>query len=108
MPVKSPNSIFGNIPADIPDEILEVLVESEQLTIERIISRGHTSPETGWYDQDRHEWVILLQGSATIDYVDGSSVDLQPGDYQNIPCHVKHRVSRTSANPVAIWLAVHY
>lgn len=108
MPVKLLDNIFENIPADMPEEIFEILLESKQLTIERIVSCGHVSPETGWYDQDRHEWVILLEGSATIEYMDGSSVSLLQGDYLNIPRHVKHRVTQTSIDPKAVWLAVHY
>ncbi len=60
-----------------------------------------------WYNQDRDEWVILLQGDATLGYFDGSSIQLEAGDYVFIPAHQKHRVEYTSSEPPYIWLAVH-
>jgi cupin 2 domain-containing protein len=39
--------------------------------IERILSRGHASPESGWYDQDEHEWVIALRGRGRLEFDDG-------------------------------------
>ena len=35
-------------------------------------------------------------------------VVLEPGDYINIPAHVKHRVEWTSRDEETVWLAVHY
>ena len=81
---------------------------SSSVRIERIISRGHTSPETGWYDQDKAEWVIVLTGEASIAFENDSVVELKPGDYINIAPHKKHKVISTSSDPETIWLAVHY
>ncbi len=50
-----------------------MLVQGEHVTIERIVSEGHTSPESGWYEQKRHEWVIVLQGAATILFENGGA-----------------------------------
>ena len=102
---------MGNIfdlPLKLPsEECFEPLVSSEQVLIERIISTGQTTPVGEWYNQERDEWVILLQGNATLNYTDGSSIQLKAGDYVFIPAHQKHRVGYTSSEPPCIWLAVH-
>lgn len=101
-------NIFENIPTSLPDEVFDTLARSDAVRIERIVSRGHSSPETGWYDQERHEWVIVLRGSASVAFENGSAVELAVGDYLNIPAHARHRVQQTSSHPETIWLAVHY
>lgn len=92
-----------------PDsEVFESLVEHDNVRIERIISKGHASPETGWYDQDRDEWVIVLQGEAELAFADGRSQHMKAGDFINITAHQKHRVEWTAPDIETIWLAVHY
>jgi cupin 2 domain-containing protein len=102
----------GNIFADIPDnpetEIFERLAGGGQASIERIISHGHASPASGWYDQETSEWVIVLRGEARLSFEDQSSVHLREGDYLNIPAHLKHRVDWTAPGRETVWLAVHY
>ena len=96
------------LPSPLPsEELFEPLIPDHGILIERIVSTGQTTPEGAWYDQDRDEWVALLQGEATITYEDGLSTDLRPGDCLLIPAHVRHRVTHTSADPPCIWLAVH-
>ncbi len=90
-----------------PTEVFEILVQTEQLRIERIISTGQATPPDQWYDQEQDEWVILLQGQAIISYEDGRKVLLTAGDYLLITAHEKHRVEQTSADPPCIWLAIH-
>lgn len=91
-----------------PDgESFEPLIPDCGILIERIVSKGHASPPGFWYDQDRDEWVALLQGKAKIAWFDGRTRDLVPGDWLFIPAHEKHRVESTSADPPCIWLAVH-
>jgi len=93
---------------DLPDaqsaEVIEILAESPGVRIERIVSGGQASPPGFWYDQDEHEWVMLLAGSATLQWEDGSLTDLSRGDALVIPAHKQHRVAMTS-DP-AVWLAV--
>jgi len=105
---KEPENIFESIPDIVEEEIFEILVQSENVKIERIISKGHTSPENGWYDQVQNEWVIVLKGEAVITLERGEEVILKPGGYLNINAHVKHRVSRTAPDMETVWLAVHY
>jgi cupin 2 domain-containing protein len=103
-------NIFDHPAFQLPthaEEFFEVLAAGNSLKIERIISTGQTTPEGEWYDQAQDEWVILLQGNATIEYENGATQALTPGDYVFIPAHQKHRVSYTSTEPPCIWLAVH-
>ena len=102
----------GNIYADIPhapqQELFERLAGDGQVTIERIISHGHASPATGWYDQDTREWVMVLRGEARLSFEDETSVHLREGDYLDLPAHRKHRVDWTAPDRETVWLAVHY
>jgi cupin 2 domain-containing protein len=101
-------NLYKPIPDNLDEEIFELLAQGENVTIERIISNGHTSPATGWYDQAQNEWVLVLKGSASISFENGQVVDLREGDYPNILSHQKHKVIRTSAATETIWLAIHY
>ena len=102
----------GNLLAQLPTlfdaEVFETICRSEHVRIERIVSRGHTSPSSGWYDQEEQEWVVVLQGAATLRFDDGSEVHLGHGDHLNIPAHRKHKVSWTATDRVTIWLAVFF
>ncbi|MDF7798089.1 cupin domain-containing protein [Pontiellaceae bacterium B1224] len=100
-------NLFSNIPEELPEELVDVLTESSNVRIERIMSDGHTSPDDFWYDQVQNEWVLLVSGSATLEFED-RSVELKPGDYLLIPAHQKHRVAATSETEKTIWLAVFY
>jgi len=91
----------------LKEELFEPLIPDRGVLIERIISSGQSTPEGEWYDQERDEWVVLLQGEAILAYGDGRIRHLFCGDYVFIPAHEKHRVERTSVHPSCIWLAVH-
>ena len=104
-------NLFENIPDNLPEELVDVLTSKggDGIRIERIVSRGHSSPSGYWYDQDRNEFVVLLKGSAGLRF-EGceDTVVLKPGDWINIPAHGKHRVEWTDPNQDTVWLAVHY
>jgi cupin 2 domain-containing protein len=102
-------NIFSAIPQGTDKETLDIILDSGNLRIERIISGGHSTPPGQWYDQEQDEWVILLAGSAAVMF-EGSSeaISLKPGDYVTIPAHRRHRVERTDEVEETIWLAVHY
>lgn len=89
------------------EELVDVIVDSAEVRVERIVSCGHTTPPGQWYDQDRDEWVVLLQGKATLEYEDGIERTLGAGDHLLIPARVRHRVHATSTGPCCIWIAVH-
>lgn len=102
------SNIFANIPAQLPDELFETLLDKPHVKLERIISRGQVTPEGMWYDQTWHEWVMLLQGSARLLIAEPEQViDLSAGDYVYLAAHQRHRVVQTSTDPAAIWLALH-
>jgi cupin 2 domain-containing protein len=88
-------------------ELFESIISNDNLLIERIISTGQTTAPGTWYAQEKDEWVIILQGEASLAYADGSQIKLITGDYLFIPAHQKHRVDYTSINPPCIWLAIH-
>ena len=103
-----PNNLLANIPAVLPGELVETLLEAPALRIERIVSLGHVSPAGEWFDQEASEWVLLLTGSATLTFEGEGPLDLRPGSFVHIPAHTRHRVERTDAAHPTVWLAVHY
>jgi len=100
-------NLFTNLPSDLPDELFTTLLNAANLRIERIVSHGHVSPKDSWYDQDQREWVVVLKGAARLRFED-ETVDMQPGDFVNIPAHKKHRVEWTTPDEPTIWLGVFY
>ena len=104
---KVTSNLFTYIPSNLPDELFTTLLEANNVRIERIVSHGHSSPEGFWYDQDQHEWVVVLQGAARLS-IEGETRELKTGDHINIPEHRKHRVEWTTPDEPTIWLAVFY
>lgn len=98
-------NFFDHIPANNPDEIIQILQADANVRIERILSYGQASPENFWYEQDENEWVILLAGSAELEFEAEDIVKLKQGDYIYIPAFKKHRVKSTSQTETTIWLA---
>jgi cupin 2 domain-containing protein len=104
---ESTGSVFADLPRHLPEELVQTLLSAPSVRIERIVSQGHASPEGFWYDQDQHEWVLVLRGAAKLQFEDGM-MDMKAGDFVNIPAHKRHRVEWTAADEPTIWLAVHY
>ena len=107
MTAVQPPNLFTDLPAVIPEEIMETLLATPTLRIERIVSKGHYSPKDFWYDQEQSEWVLVLRGAARLQLGEGY-LDLKVGDYLNIPAHQKHRVDWTTPDTETIWLAIFY
>jgi cupin 2 domain-containing protein len=103
-----PKNLFQELPANLDAEAFEDILHSPTTRIERIVSKGHRSPEAGWYDQDEHEWVMVVAGRARLEFEDGSVCDLAAGDHIEIRAHVKHRVAWTDPDAITLWLAVFY
>jgi len=96
------------LPDNLPDEeVFQPLIPDRGVLIERIISRGQASPPGYWYDQERDELVVLLQGEAALAWEDGRTRQLTAGDWLFIAAHERHRVAWTSQEPACIWLAIH-
>jgi cupin 2 domain-containing protein len=105
--VTVPVNLFADLPKQLHDELVQTLVSAANVRIERIVSHGHASPEGFWYNQDQHEWVVVLKGAARLRFEDGI-VEMKSGDHVNIPAHKKHRVEWTTPDEPTIWLAVQY
>ena len=104
----------GNLFADVSaaseaEEAFSEILARPGLKIERIISRGQASPQGFWYDQAWNEWVIVLEGSATLQFEDEPARQaLGVGDYVFIPARKRHRVEWTEPQQPTVWLAVHF
>jgi cupin 2 domain-containing protein len=102
------NNLYFDLSVKLPAEFFDTLVDRGAVRIERIVSRGHATPPGEWYDQDRHEWVLLLRGAARLAFADGRELELVPGDWLEIPARQRHRVAWTDPAQDTVWLAVHY
>jgi cupin 2 domain-containing protein len=100
-------NIFKNIPAAKDAEVFETLARGKNFRVERITSRGQTTPAGEWLVQAQDEWVIVLKGEGRLKFKGGSSiVTLKPGEHVFIPANTAHRVEWTSPREKTIWLAV--
>lgn len=102
-------NLFSPLPEYPGEEEFRTLLRGEGFELERIVSFGQGTPPGEWYDQEFHEWVVLLAGSAGLLFDGESTVHvLVPGDYVNIPAHQRHRVEWTDDKGPTVWLALHY
>ena len=103
------DNIFAQYPEKLSEELIEEITCGASFKLERIVSKGHATPQGEWYDQEADEWVILLKGNADIT-LEGQKelISLKPGDYIKFPAHAKHRVERTDPNTETVWLALYY
>lgn len=102
------SSLFDNIPDELPEELFTILASGTGVTIERIVSKGQASPEGYWYDQETHEWVLVVRGEARLRFEGEGEVHLKAGDHRLIPAHKRHRVAWTPEDQETIWVAVHF
>ncbi len=103
-PPPAPANIFADPACPDSGESLTELLRCRNVSIERISSSD--SPDPVLYDQEQDEWVVLLEGRATLEIV-GENLDLVPGDHAFIPARTPHRVIATHPDPRCLWLAVH-
>ena len=104
----TPSNLFDDLPSHLPDELVTSLLEAANVRIERIVSNGHASPLGFWYDQEQHEWVVVLKGAAKLRFENlEPPAEMKPRDFISIPAHKKHRVEWTTPDEATIWLAVH-
>jgi cupin 2 domain-containing protein len=101
-------NLLHDLPEDLQEEIIETLIKTKDMTLERIVSKGHVTPKGQWYDQDQDEWVTILAGWAILSFAEEDDIRLNTGDHLIIPAHKKHRVVETDADRETIWLALHY
>ncbi len=104
-----PRNLLTNLPLSLPQEWTQTLAESSHVRIERIVSTGHASPDDFWYDQQDHEWILILQGEAKLQLEDQPvPIHLGAGDQLLIPARQKHRVAWTTPAEPTVWLAVFF
>ncbi len=102
------SNLYEHIPAQLPEELTQILAASPSVRIERILSRGQVSVPDFWYEQEETEFVVVLQGEGHIEYESGEVVTMGPGSYEVILPFTKHRVSFTDPEETTVWLAVFY
>lgn len=106
------NNVFTNFPDAARTgemETFEELLSQPDVCIERIVSTGQASPPNFWYCQPRGEWVIVLKGSAGLQFEGETQCrELHAGDFVNIPPQCRHRVAWTAPDVATVWLAIHY
>jgi cupin 2 domain-containing protein len=95
-------NLFADGAAPAEGERFDTLLACGPLQIERIVSSARARSEV--FVQPQDEWVLLVQGSATLQVGD-MAVSLQAGDHVFLPAHTPHQVLDTSEG--AMWLAVH-
>src|SRR5262249_40147420 len=100
-------NLLADIPASLPDELIQPILSNPGLRVERIVSHGHASLPGFWYDQAEHEFIVLLKGAARLRFED-EEIEMTPGSFIDIPAHRRHRVEWTDPQQPTIWLAVHY
>jgi cupin 2 domain-containing protein len=102
-------NFFDAIPDNSTGEEFRELVAHDGVRIERIVSKGHVTPEGEWYDQAWAEWVLVAEGAAELLLADpDETVRLERGDFYFIPAHRRHRVTWTDPARATVWLAVHW
>jgi cupin 2 domain-containing protein len=88
-------------------ERVDVLASAAGWRLERIHSCLSSSPPERWYDQEEWEWVVVLRGSAELQFEDEAQPrDLCVGDSLLMAPHRRHRVVRTDPAPGTLWLAL--
>lgn len=101
-------NIFRDKKASVGSEVVDILLETGGLRMERIVSTGQATPAGQWYDQEKDEWVMVLSGRAGLLFEgDEKARTMGPGDYLLIPAHARHRVEWTAQDMETIWLAIH-
>ncbi len=91
-------------PSDAPaaGEWSEEIAQVGGVVVEHILSGVLRSPVD--YDQDHDEWVVLLNGEATLQ-LGGEILPLGVGDWVLLHAHVRHRLVGTA--PGTAWLSLH-
>lgn len=86
------------------EEQFDTLLQTPNIHIEKITSNGQVSDE--WYEQEKDEWVVLIEGEGELLFKDGTKVKLLKGEHIYIPRMKEHKVVYTSSP--TIWLAIHF
>lgn len=104
--VKIENLLTKLPPARRAEAFTELLARPG-IRVERIVSRGQSTPDDAPMVQDEDEWVLLLEGAAGLRIEDSSEVTLQAGDHVWIARGQRHWVTWTAKDRPTVWLAAH-
>ncbi|PHS42363.1 MAG: cupin [Sulfurovum sp.] len=83
-------------------EDFTTLLSHKNIKINRIVSSDNV--KTVEYSQKEDEWVVLLQGKATL-LLHGKELILTEGETLFIPARTTHRILKTDKN--TLWLTIH-
>lgn len=83
-------------------ESFTTFFESDRLTVSRIVSSDRLEPKL--YCQEVDEWVILLEGAATL-RIETEVKTLTKGESLYIPAYTPHEVVATEQG--TLWLALY-
>ena len=83
-------------------ETFTTLLEHKNIKINRIVSSADVEPIE--YNQEEDEWLVLLEGEATL-LIDKKEEVLTKGETLFIPAKTPHTVLKTSDGTV--WLTIH-
>ena len=99
------NNLFTPNTSNPDEEQFDTLLKTQNIHIEKITSNGQVSDE--WYEQDRDEWVVVLDGEGKLLFEEENiTIPLNKGEHIHIPKMKKHKVIYTSKP--TIWLAIHF
>ena len=102
-------SLLTPVRSDGGQEVIEAILVSPHVRIERIVSHANASPEGFGYDQEESEGVLVVQGRARLQFENEPDTrTMGPGDYVHIPAHTRHRIEWTTPAEPTIWLAIFY
>ncbi|HZZ26939.1 MAG TPA: phosphoribosylaminoimidazole carboxylase [Pirellulales bacterium] len=102
-------NLLADIPASLPEELVQTLLRAPAVQIVRVVSQGHASPDGFWYDQDENEFVVLISGAARLMFEDQAEpLEMVAGSCVNIPAHRRHRIDWTDPAQPTVWLGVFY
>lgn len=102
-------SLLELLPDATGAEQFETLVARGDIRIERIVTRGQATPLETWYDQQHNEWVLLMSGSALIQFEGMDEFHrLEVGQWLLLPAHCRHRVAWVPPEETTVWLAIHW
>lgn len=100
-------NLLTGLPAATRAEAFTELLARPGIRVERIVSRGQSTPEDAPMVQQQDEWVLLLEGAAGLRIEDSEEVTLRAGDHVWIARGQKHWVTWTAKDRPSVWLAIH-
>jgi mannose-6-phosphate isomerase-like protein (cupin superfamily) len=100
-------NLLAKLPAAKRAEAFTELLARPGIRVERIVSRGQSTPEGAPMVQEGDEWVLVLEGAAGLRIEDSDEVRLGPGDHVWIAAGQKHWVTWTAKDRATVWLAIH-